>query len=105
MHARLRQPGSLPGVQCVVEKRIQSLHCRLTGVSNMSVLRLLLVVFGILYPIAAEAGLLVTVGDLLVAAGGDGHVDVMISSDSGDSLAGFVDMFEISGSGLAFATG
>ncbi|MGQ0634056.1 MAG: hypothetical protein ACT4QC_05585 [Planctomycetaceae bacterium] len=56
-------------------------------------------------PSTVTAGFLVKGGSLSLPAGGDGHLDVTISNDNGDSLASFFDTFVISGPGLEFATG
>lgn len=52
-----------------------------------------------------HAGLLIEIGEVTLAAGSTGYVDVTISSDSGDSLDAFVINFLISGPGVEFATG
>jgi len=53
----------------------------------------------------AQAGIFITIGDLSLGAGGQGHLDVSIRSDSGDSLAGFLVSYQISAAGLEFASG
>ena len=55
-------------------------------------------------PTAARAGFLVSVGSLTLQPGQQGLIDVNITSDSSDTLAGFLVSYEISASGLEFFT-
>ena len=59
----------------------------------------------VLLPLPAEAGLLISTENLVLAPNGHGTVKVTVSSDSGDSLSFFYDKFVLSGPGLEFATG